>query len=127
MTNQKLQSLVKKWQKILKLQDWEVTARFASQYEFMTPKAEGQSTTNWHYRICRIKILKPQEYDFTTGYEQDIEETIVHELLHPWFSLALGEFHGENIKSRTDDVELMINTLAAALIKLDRQKKKKGK
>ena len=77
-----LTKMASKWQKILRLQDWEVTIDFYRAREFSNSDALGECTFNINSREGFIKILNPTDYDG----EYNLEWIVVHELLHLHFA-----------------------------------------
>jgi hypothetical protein len=74
------------WQKILRLQDWKIQARFAKTNEMSKPNNQGEVSYNITHREALIKLLKPEDYPAACVFPQDIDATLAHELLHVQFS-----------------------------------------
>lgn len=112
MTTATLKRLMKLWQKRLKLQDWVVDVRFSSDMDSDSSAGE----CSWHpdNRTATIHILPPNIII------DDIEETLVHELLHilyeghTWYSDDARSVHQERA----------LNQTAAALVNAYSRKKK---
>lgn len=112
MTLANLRRLTKLWQKRLKLQDWKIVARFTS--SIASENAAGMA--DWHpdNRTAQVDILPPHLIT------DDIEETLVHELLHvlyeghTWYTEDLRSVHQERAHNQT----------AAALVHAYSRKKK---
>ena len=82
MKPNELQSLCRKWQKILRLQDWDIQIKYVRHWEL-----EDNCQGNVIYKTARneavIKILVESDYpDDYEGFPQDQECTLVHELIH---------------------------------------------
>lgn len=110
MTQVKLDKLLTYWQKRLRLQDWFVTVKIVPQTDLL----EGKQATvgfNMEKRAATIKILDPRDYPRDTFSPQDIEQALVHELLH----LHLGSFDGALAATELTLEEQVINSIAAAL------------
>jgi hypothetical protein len=79
MTDQELKRLVKKWQKLLRVQDWKVTASFVSLKQSGDGRV-GQVNiySGGFYAEVEIDpfVLKRKDA------EKQIEETVAHELAH---------------------------------------------
>ena len=58
-----LSKLSAKWQKILRLQDWEVDINFYRARDFTNSGAVGECTFNINARNAVIKILDPIDYN----------------------------------------------------------------
>jgi hypothetical protein len=110
-----LNALTKKWQAILRLQDWTIEAGYKRAFDMPDGKQGG---CTWVRRLKRalISVLDPQDYgpDPVAG-SQDIEATLVHELLHIHFALV-DDFAGVSM----DLFEQSIDAIAIALVRLDR-------
>lgn len=123
-TQAELDAALAKWQKILRLQDWEITAEFM---DFKHPDADNGGTlaciTRSEYKQ-RARILVLRADDLVMGTRSlydpiDMEESLVHELVHA--GMALFE------PSDTDSVqwslcERFVDNMARTLIRLDRGK-----
>ncbi len=82
MTERELKTRLKYWQKILRLQDWDVSIRYNSAVD-MAENNQGQIYLDCASRRAMINILQPNEYRTPIDkWKQDIDNTIIHELLH---------------------------------------------
>lgn len=112
MTLATLRRITKLWQKRLKLQDWKINVRFNA--SIASENAAGMA--DWHpdNRTAEIDILPPHLI------ADDIEETLVHELLHvlyeghTWYTEDLRSAHQERA----------LNQTTAALVSAYSRKKK---
>ena len=77
-----LERMAAKWQKLLRLQDWEVNIDYYRAREFANADALGECSFNLNSREGFIKILHPTDYEGT----YDVEWVVVHELLHLHFA-----------------------------------------
>lgn len=111
------------WQPVLRLQDWDVEARFARSHEMRSKTSLGQASID-AYRRARILVLDPLDYtsDDHWPIDRDPEATLVHELLH---------LHVDDCRVKESDdlgrwtpewtaLERAIETTARALVTLDR-------
>lgn len=73
-TNKQLERLCQKWQARMRLQDWDVSIRWAKQSEMMGPGVEGQCSAMAVNKCARIMLCEDAE--------EDIEYLVVHELGH---------------------------------------------
>lgn len=110
-----LQAICSFWQKVLKLQDWRITINY-ERFHKMRDKAGGlvwgDVRTVPTCKRAYIHVLHPGDNEGTT--EQDVEETIVHELLHVHIN--------EVLRNKEDEIEeeRAINALAEAYVTLRR-------
>lgn len=113
MTQEELEKLCAYWQGVLRLQDWDVRVKLVRRMEL-----DGR--LGW-CRVCpergaaTIHVMDPIDDD--PNSPEDPEDTLVHELLHI-------STHGMNVKADTPEgvaEERHINTLAGALVKLNRK------
>jgi predicted metal-dependent peptidase len=78
VSKKKLLKICQKWQMILGLRDWQIGIRYAKDDKEI-PGA-GQCNMTATHRQATILILKPK-YILKREY-MDLEDTIVHELIH---------------------------------------------
>jgi hypothetical protein len=108
---------VVKWQKILRLQDWTVAIKWGRSFDLPHGK-EATTRSSLSAKLAAVRILDPADYDPDSMAPQDIENTVVHELLHlhTWpFDHALAD----SLEARC--VEQAIEAIATALVGLDRK------
>lgn len=112
-----LNALCTKWQRILRLQDWDVKILFARGFDLTAGK---QGTIEWvsKKKSAFVKILDPQDYEPAIRWPQDVEKTVVHELLHLHYA-PIDDTEG----LREMILEQAVECIATALISLDRQTK----
>jgi hypothetical protein len=110
-----LDELLAKWTRILKLQDWECKASYARHWELGENNA-GSNRVSYRNKCCTIRILEPCDYGESI-WPQDVESTLVHELLHLHFELRAP------VEGVADDLrEQAIESITRALIELDRRR-----
>lgn len=80
MSNAQLQKLLVKWQKRLRLQDWDVTVNFHTKEEMCGNL--GDNFYDWANGTATIRLLRPQDNVETIKNNSNPEVTLVHELLH---------------------------------------------
>jgi hypothetical protein len=116
MDRPSLETFVDKWKTRLRVADWQLTASYAHQHQFSSVGAEAQC--NWQSQLKRAQllVLEPDEYHDEQGFPQDIEESVVHELLHLHFA-AIDDTTG--LKGTV--FEQAIECIATALVALDRR------
>lgn len=103
------------WQQRLKLTDWRIETKIVRKTE-LKPDTLGNVKWNLKNKTALIRVMSPTDYDLPESrIADDIECTIVHELLH----LRLCELpHDRSNKMAEEDV---INPLADALLELHRE------
>jgi hypothetical protein len=112
---------INKWCTILRLQDWDVFFKISRKDDM---RLEGSQAT---MGICEevknvfIEIIDP--IDYNADIPQDIEMSVVHELVHVY----MNEWPGKNNNGSEEHPgcasiaeEQAVNALATALVKLDR-------
>lgn len=111
-TSDDLAKLCLKWQRILRLQDWTIYIRFARHYE-ISANVAGEVDVVVLKKTARISIIEPIDYHNQAFCAQDIEKTVVHELLHLHFAQ-----HDAALTLTTE--EQAVESLACAFVGLTR-------
>jgi hypothetical protein len=106
------------WQKRLNLQDWDISV-VVSRADGLKPKTVGNIRWDRDKKTATIRILDPADYHLPlASMLQDIEFTVVHELIHLEMVPILSDLQ------RTDanrlEEEHAVNQMAEALLRLDR-------
>ncbi len=99
------------WQKILRLQDWEVKVNWELPHVM---EAVGRVRQNFNHKLAIIQMA-PQAA--LTEEDHDLHETLVHELLH-LFLTPIVKYEGE---AQENAVEVACNHLSDALVALARE------
>lgn len=124
LTQAKLEQWMRRWQKILRLEDWDIKVFLRREYEISANGASGCCDYELTKKCGAIQILSPTDYHPRAVHPDDAEVTLVHELIHfhfaPFFVTANDEDEENQISNA---MEVAIDTLARALIALDRAKK----
>ena len=83
MTERQLQKLCQRWQKVLRLQDWTITIRFAERRDFRSQTSIGETNIDFNNKIARVKILNAEDmkYEYPNG-TQPVAAIVIHELVH---------------------------------------------
>lgn len=116
MDKNELQPLCEEWQKILGLSHWEIVIK-TKRKEQMTIQGAGCCTWNTCGEQAIIEICDPMDWD-NDDFEQDIEKTLVHELLH----IVFGDWENKEDGSAVDILhEQAIDRTAKALMTLKRK------
>lgn len=112
-----LAEYVVKWQEILRLQDWDITIRFAKAGEIEDGDL-GSTECHRETMDAQILIMEPGKGAKSKwADESDVELTIVHELMH----VRLDQLRIPD--ERSEDEETVIERLSRILVKLDRKAK----
>ena len=107
------------WQQRLDLQDWKVSVVIVPASE-LKPKTLG----NVHWELDKttavIRVLDPADYRLPfKDMLQDMEFTVVHELIHLELAPVLADLHRSDANRR--DEEHAVNHVADALLNLGRK------
>lgn len=117
MTLREVTALCSEWQSALHLDHWRVNVSI-SPLRDIGPDKQGKCTFTERILHAHIQVLEPADYP--PGYpEQDIEETIVHELLHLWFA-AVTPLSDDEFQDTM--FEQAIDTVARTLVEVKRRK-----
>lgn len=77
-----LGGLCRIWQKRLRLRDWEIHVEFARPGDMPESDAAGTVTYECAKRLAWISICDPACWPQSRRASQDVEYTLVHELVH---------------------------------------------
>ena len=114
MNEPELQELCRKWQTILRLQDWDVEAVFVRQSEL--EDADARIFPTLARKEAKIKILDPIDFHGErlkdSGTPTNIEMLLVHELLH----LHFEPFWDNEEQKHELEMEQAIHSLAKSLV-----------
>ncbi len=116
MTQTELEQLCREWQEILSLRDWDVKPSIKRGRDFASSGNEAEINWELQTRTATIYILDPIDYPDDTKWEQDIESSLVHELLHIYFA----PFNATDGTLEKVAQEQAINAISLALVKLKR-------
>jgi hypothetical protein len=108
------------WQQRLNLQDWTITIVMARASE-LKPKTLGNVHWDLPKKTATIHVLDPADYHLQDKEMlQDMEFTVVHELIHLELAPVLSDLQRSDANRREE--EHSVNHMADALLKLDRVK-----
>ena len=117
LTQSQLTKKCREWQKVLRLQDWDIEVKIVREWDFVNKGSIGEVGRNNQHKSATIRILHPIDYDPCNYGPQDMEEDLVHELLHLHF---LSEMFDLEPKMEIQ-YEQAINRVSEALVKLNRE------
>lgn len=108
------------WQKRLNLESWKISVAVARATE-LKPKTLGNIHWDSDTKTAIIHVLDPADYTLPfDAMLQDMEFTVVHELIHLELSPVLAPLQRTDENRR--DEEHAVNHMAQALLDLDRGK-----
>ena len=118
LTLDELTALCAEWQERLRLQDWMVHIRLARAHEI--PNLGGYCEYLNCQKIARIAVLDHVDWTTSEWTVHDMEEILVHELLH----LQHSNHTYEKGTLQYEALEIAIDTTAQALVQLKREAQK---
>lgn len=110
------ESSLQEWQRVLRLQDWDIKIRIVRAKEFVNGDGMGEVRYKHQKQMAVINLLDPIDYDEIHLWEQDHEITMVHELLHIHF---MG-FEAEEGTEQDNAQERAIDVISKSLVSLRR-------
>lgn len=115
MDDKETAEILKFWKDILFMQEWEFVLKYCTAAD-MPQDTQGSVTWTLGNKTAIIKILRPDNYNYP-DFPQDIERTILHEILHCFLA-----FQDKTKKGSIEEIlfEQKIETISKALIKLKR-------
>ena len=117
LTQAQLIKKCREWQKILRLQDWDIDVKISREWDFIVKGRIGEISHNHEHKHATVRLLDPIDYDPDSYEPQDMEIDLVHELLHLHFP-----DDAFNLQSNWEILyEQAINRVAEALVKLKRE------
>lgn len=81
-----LTRVMHKWQHILHLDAWDIRIKLCRRSDMFDQQAQGENNWTLATRQAVIHVLDPVDYPHDTEFEQNMERTVVHELLHLHFA-----------------------------------------
>ncbi len=117
LTENELRARCAEWQKILRLQDWDVIMTVDRGRDLM-PDSLGQCDWTLPTKQAHIHILDPVDHPPDLKWPQDMEQYLVHELLHLHFA-PFSRFDHESLEHIT--MEQAVDLIACALVNLKRK------
>jgi hypothetical protein len=106
------------WAAVLRLSDWRIKGKLVRAWDLDYNK-QGSCKWTLSRKEAHIKIMDTLDYDPDFIYPQDQEEVLVHELLHLHFA-PFDKFDLDTLEGVA--IEQAIQSIAAALIKVHREK-----
>ncbi len=116
------EAYIKKWQEILRIQDWDIKLEFLSANEIREVMGEGyRAFCDRCYPRKEAKICIDIE---THGINEIIEVTIIHEMLHivtadyQWFAEECSDQGDRTLNVLKLKLEQMVESLAKSFVRL---------
>lgn len=125
LTIEQLQQKCTEWQQRLRLQDWEVQIVIRRERDFAVANRSGEVDWTLSKKMAVIRILDQADYGPGIMVPQDMENDLVHELLHLLFAPFSGKLDEDSLEYTT--MEQAINTLSAAMVELERMNEELAK
>lgn len=113
-----LRELLKVWEEILNLQSWDVKTGIYRERDFCGPERQGENEYNLATGTSLIRILDPADYP-ESKFKQDMEITLVHELLHLLFAPFEPDEGNNELEHKF--MERAICQLSEVLVRLKRE------
>lgn len=82
LTEEELRAKCAEWQKILRLQDWIVDVGISRSRDMNLENAQAEILPSLQKRMATVRILDSVDYPPDCAEPQDMELSLVHELLH---------------------------------------------
>lgn len=117
-TEKTVDELCRKWQKILRLEDWEIHTELFSAREFEECDRQGEVVYDISTGQAIIHLLDV-DARLNTPFPYDMEKVLVHELLHLHFAIFEPE---QEDKLRHDLWERTVERMAKTMLLLYRQR-----
>lgn len=116
ISQEELVVLCHQWQAVLRLQDWDVKVSLDRHFRFSQPGRDGEIGVFADCKSVDMRLLHPRDRPPDCIDAHDIEQTIVHELLHIHFH----ELSRYDKPSKRRAEEQAITALASAYVRLHR-------
>lgn len=115
MNNSQLKKHCKSLQRVLRLQDWTIEVNFVRQFEMGNPDWMGSCSPCLQAKKAVINIVDPKDFPDGKMTDEEIINTLVHELLH----LHLYPIHDDDL-SKLEEVALeqAIHSISGAFVSL---------
>ena len=109
------EALCQEWQRRLRLRDWDVKI-VVSRSDEMRPNCSGTCSTILSNKTALVTLMHPIDHSERCLWPYDMEETLVHELLHMHFA----PFQADEDTPADTAQEQAIDLIAHALVNLKR-------
>ncbi|MBD8007456.1 hypothetical protein [Bacillus norwichensis] len=114
-TQAQLEQKLKEWQQRLRLQDWIIKVGIVREKQFCVADRAAEVVWTLEKKMASIRILDPLDYPEDCMEPQDMESSLVHELLH--LHLAPLRYHfGDKSEIYDTFEEQAIESIAYSLV-----------
>ena len=121
MDKQELERCMAYWKPILGLSEWGIFVKIAHKGDMDLTCVSGEIEYNFTGREAQIRILHQEDWP-STKFDQDMERTLVHEMLHLKF---------DHVCHPKGDINMMhhqlLNDMAISLVTVKRRNDIKAK
>jgi len=118
LNQEELDRLLAEWQKRLRLQDWDVKAKIVRARDLDSFDRSAQVSWTFNSRTALIKIMDPIDYPHNCEWPNDLEESLVHELLHLHFAGISDSLHDNDWRDGV--IEQALTSIDLALVEAKR-------
>lgn len=105
-----VQRIVDAWQKILRLEDWDIEIAIVRESESESQGSLAYIATKGNAKTARLTLINPIDWAQKQVSGKEIEDTLVHELVHLYFREAGIEY--------ADNEEHVVECATRALMSL---------
>lgn len=126
LTQAQAEELIREWQETLRLQDWNVSIEIVRRYQMPDDESSssGYCSRLPDMKVATILLLDPIDFkrpEFPGAMIDDMENTLVHELLHVYYcDLTTGVAGIDN-----KQLERVCEGMARVLVGLKRDRRTK--
>jgi len=114
VTTEQVDLWTKQWQKRLDMNDWRITTLIV-RHSDLKPETLGNLHWDTENHTATIRVLDPRDYELPPSeVPQDIEYTIVHELIHLQLSVLPRDLSTRTVEER------VVNKISEALFHLEK-------
>lgn len=119
LSENELKEKLKYWKEKLRLQDWIIDIKVVRSYEM---EMEALASVNWvlSKKMATIAIMDQIDYDPSFMGIRDMENDLVHELLHLHFA-AINDHYGKSEDVYNTFEEQAIESIVFGLVEVSRE------
>lgn len=91
----KLKEVSEYWIDVLGLKEWDIVFRIQRKSDMTLPDCSGDVNYQFIHKKAIVSLIDPIDWN-NDLFEQDMEETLIHELLHLKFAITDDTEEGQN-------------------------------